>query len=87
MTASLDKFPFKVANGGSCSLPFDPGNWMGGLFKACFFHGGGVTKKYKKGFCVFRNKAMRRPIMAPITSYSSFTATVSGFVGRRCSQV
>lgn len=30
---------------------------------------------------------MRRPIMAPITSYSSSTATVSGFMGRHYSQV
>lgn len=68
-------------------MPFDPGNWMRGCSKPVSFMGGGFTKKYKKGFCIFRNKAMRRPIMAPITSYSSFTATVSGFVGRRCSQV
>lgn len=66
-------------------MPFDPGELDEGLFKACFFHGGGVTKKCKKGFCIFRNKATRRPIMAPITSYSSSTATVSGFVGRHYS--
>lgn len=84
--ASFDKFPFKVANGGSCSLPFDPGNWMGGVVQSLFLsRGGGFTKKYKKGFCIFRNKATRRPIMAPITSYSSSTATVSGFVGRHYS--
>lgn len=35
-----------------------------------------------KGLCLFRNKATRRPTMAPTTSYSSSTATVSALSAR-----
>lgn len=53
VTASLDKFPFKVANGGSCSLPFDPGDWMGGCSKPVSFMEGGGYQKVQEGFLYF----------------------------------
>lgn len=71
---------------GAAPCPLTPGTGWGEVVQNLFLsRGGGFTKKYKKGFCIFRNKATRRPIMAPITSYSSSTATVSGFVGRHYS--